>query len=327
MRYKSVPALKGQKLSAIGFGTWSLGASSGWTGSSDVESVATIHKAIDCGINFFDTAPVYGFGGSETVLGGALKQHRNTIFLASKCGLVWDDNKTISNDLSSAAVIADVEASLKRLHTDRLDLLQLHWPDPKVALEETASALVKLLESGKILNVGVTNFSLADTLALNDMVPLVTCQGLYNMLERNPESYHALALDYRTEREILPLCREKGYAFFPYSPLFQGLLTGTFKMSDRFSDNDVRSANPKLKGEHLARYLKIVEELKPIAQQAGISMADLALAWLVANDAVTSIICGAQSPEQIAENAIAGDITLEPHILEAIWAVQVRYGL
>ncbi len=327
MQYKTVPALPNARISTIGFGCWSLGAQSGWTNSSDEESVATVHKAIDCGVTFFDTAPVYGFHGSETLLGRALSGRRDRIFLASKCGLLWDDNRTTRRDLSYKAVIADVEGSLSRLKTDHLDLLQLHWPDHETPLEETARALHHLLGQGKIKAVGVTNYSVADTVALARLVPVSSYQGLYNLLERNTDSYHSIPLEYAAEREIVPFCLERGMAFLPYSPLFQGLLTGRFTAECRFGSNDVRSANPKLAGDGYKRYVTAVEGLKPIAAAAGISMTHMSLAWLCQNPAVTSVLCGAHRPDQIADNAAAADVVLSDKTLSDIKEVLERNGL
>ena len=319
MQYKTVPAMPDIRFSAIGFGCWSLGGGSGWRESSDSDSIATIHRAIECGITFFDTAPVYGFGGSETLLGRALRGgRREKITLASKCGLLWDDSKTIYRDLSAKAVRADIENSLRRLQTDHLDLLQLHWPDHAVPLEETAGVLQDFLRAGKVRYLGVTNFSIADTERLAEMLPVSSYQGLYNALERNPTGYHAETLEYRTEMEILPFCRKKGFAFFPYSPLFQGLLTDGFAYTGGFAPGDVRVHNPKLNGANLARHLKARERLKAIAVDAGLSLTHLSLAWLTNNPAVTSVICGAQLPDQIADNAAAGDIVLSEAVRKAM---------
>ncbi|MDR3497162.1 MAG: aldo/keto reductase [Ancalomicrobiaceae bacterium] len=321
MRYKSFAAMPHTRLSVIGFGCWALGEKSGWRDSDDAESIATVHKALECGVTFFDTAPVYGFNGSETLLGKALKGHRDSVTLASKCGMLWDENRTIRRDLSYAAVRGDVEGSLRRLQTDHLDLLQLHWPDHAVPLEETARALHELLAEGKIRAVGVSNFSLADSRAMQRLVPLSTYQGLYNLLERNPESYHNIELEYRTEREILPYCLETGMAFLPYSPLFQGILTGRFTAHSTFGADDVRSANPNLAGTAFARYMAVCEQLKPIAVEAGISMTHMALAWLCQQPAVGPVICGAHRPDQIADNAAAADVLLSAETLTKIQEV------
>lgn len=327
MKYKSVPAMPGVSVSAIGFGCWSLGGGSGWQDSSDTESIATIHKALDCGITFFDTAPVYGFGGSEELLGKALRGHRDGVFLASKCGLLWDDKRLIYRSLSASDVLADVDASLKRLRVDHLDLLQLHWPDHATPLEETADALQKLLASGRTRYVGVSNFSLADTQKLAAMVPVASFQGLYNLCERNAEFYHKLALEYRTEQEILPYCVKNGLAFIPYSPLFQGVLTGTLTAETRFAADDVRSENSKLNGPLFARYIAAAEELKTIAHQAGLTLVELALGWLCARPSVASVVCGAQHPGQIVANAAAGDVEISDDLSNTIDRVLLAHGL
>ena len=241
MQYKTVPAMPDIRFSAIGFGCWSLGGGSGWRDFSDAELIATIYKAIECGITFFDTAPVYGFGTSETLLGKALRGRRDSITLASKCGLLWDENKTDARCLTPRAMRNDFENSLRRLQTDDLDLLQLHWPDHNVPLEDIATVLEEFLRFGKVRYLGVTNFSVADTERLATMVPLSSYQGLFNVLERNPTGYHKETLEYRSEEEILPLCAKRGLAFFPYSPLFQGLLTDNFPVTDGFAPGDVRS--------------------------------------------------------------------------------------
>jgi aryl-alcohol dehydrogenase-like predicted oxidoreductase len=327
MKYKTVPAMPSVNFSTIGFGCWALGKGSGWRDSSNRRSIAAVHKALDCGVTFFDTAPIYGFGVSESLLGVALKGRRNEITLASKCGLVWDESKAVRRDLSYSAVRADVEASLRRLQSDHLDVLQLHWPDHATSLEETARALQELIKEGKIKAVGVSNFSLSDTRALAALIPLGSYQGLYNMLERNPDRYHDIPLEYRAEEEILPYCLEKGMAFLPYSPLFQGLLTGSFKADSQFGKDDIRSANPKLSGPAYATYFATCEELKKVATEAGISMTHLALAWLWRNLAVTSILCGVQRPEQIADNAKAADVVLTDDVLNNIEQILRNHNL
>ncbi|MDR3497158.1 MAG: aldo/keto reductase [Ancalomicrobiaceae bacterium] len=327
MKYNTVAAMPDIRFSAIGFGCWSLGSGSGWLDSSDDESTATIHRALECGIRFFDTAPVYGFGGSERVLGKALRGRRDDIVLASKCGLLWGDDKVIRRCLAAESIRAEVDASLRRLQVDHLDLLQLHWPDHDTPLEETARALLDVLAAGKARYVGVTNFSLSDAERLAAMVPIASFQGLYNLLERNPQGYHAERLEYRTERDILPYCLNKGIAFIPYSPLFQGLLAGELSADNRFGADDVRSNNPKLNGSAFARYFGVTEALKSIAAREGLSLVELALGWLCSNPAVTTVICGAQHPRQIAANAAAGDIVLPAKLLEEIDALLARHGL
>lgn len=321
MKYIAVPELAGHRMSRIGLGCWSLGGGSGWSGSSDQESLAVVGEAIDLGITVLDTAPIYGFGLSETILGKALKARRNEVFLASKCGLVWDEGRNVRRDLSAKSVRSEVDASLVRLNTDRIDLLQLHWPDHDTPLEETATALAELLASGKVGHVGVSNFSLADTRALGAMVPVASYQGLYNLLERNAGGYHDLALEYRTQAEILPHCRASGLAFLAYSPLCQGLLAGALGQATPFGPEDVRNSNPGLAGATLRGRLDAVAELAALSDDLGITIAQLALAWLCAEPGVTSALCGAQRPDQIRENARAADVVLPEEVLRRIETV------
>lgn len=327
MKYNGVSAMGGKSVSAIGFGCWSLGGGSGWLGSSNSASTATVHRALDVGVTFFDTAPVYGFGESERILGEALRGRRDEVTLASKCGLVWDDTRTIRRDLSAAAIARDVDTSLARLGVDHLDLLQLHWPDHNTPLEETAHALEKLVQAGKARHVGVANFSLADTRSLSMMIPLASYQGLYNLLERNPGHYHGIPLEYQSEREIMPYCAQAGIAFVPYSPLFQGLLAGEFGSEARFGEGDVRAKNPKLQGVTFTRYAAAVEALKVVATEADLSLGSLALGWLCGKEQVTTVICGAQYPEQIAANAAAADVNISPDHRQRIDEILTRHGI
>ena len=305
MIYKTVEAMPGLQFSAIGMGTWAAGGADVWNHSNDQDNIDTIRRAIDLGITYFDTAPVYGLGHSETILGKAIQGQRDKLIIGSKCGLVWNEEKQVRNDLTAKSLGIEVEQSLQRLGTDYIDLYQLHWPDPNTPLEETAKGLQALLDSGKIRYIGLSNYSTKDALALQKMVPIASFQGLYNMLERNAESYHSIGLSYQVEKEIFPLCDQHGWAFFPYSPLFQGLLTGTFKAEGNFDKNDVRSCNPKLNGEAFVGYYQKACELKKIADSLGCSLAQLALAWLIGRKQVTSVISGALNITEIESNAAA----------------------
>ncbi|TVR33648.1 MAG: aldo/keto reductase [Spirochaetaceae bacterium] len=306
MRTKNVRAIS-ESLSVIGLGCWAIGGSLVWADSDDARSAATIRRAIELGVNLFDVAPVYGFGHAESVLGTVLRDtgQRKNVLVATKCGLVWDDTQRITRDLTPSSIAREIDASLQRLRTDYVDIYQLHWPDPNVPLQETLSELQRLQQAGKIRYIGLTNYSRPQALEALEMAPVASCQGLYNMLERNPESYHSIPLEYRTQDEILPLCEQHGLAFFPYSPLFQGLLTGAFTRRTTFEPGDVRSQNPKLNGEQFQRRVAAADELKQLATECGHPLSHLALAWLVGNDAVTSVICGAQTVDHIEQNAAA----------------------
>ena len=301
MIYKKVSKIK-EEISAIGIGCWNMGGD--WDSSEEKKSIGIIHAAIDMGINFFDVAPVYGWGVSETILGKALKEgnRRDRVLIASKGGLLWDDSHRTANNLSKASLLKEIDASLKRLQTDHIDIYQMHWPDPNTPLEETAEALNIIRQSGKIRYVGLSNFSQKDVETMMTMVGVECQQSLYNMLERNTDSYHGIALDYRTEDEVLPFVREHGQAFLPYSPLFQGLLAGKFLNGIDFSSRDIRNENPKLVGEQFQVYLDIARKLKAFADELGQPMNELALNWLRQKEEVTSIIGGASSIEQLEKN-------------------------
>ncbi|GAA0182282.1 aldo/keto reductase AkrN [Clostridium sediminicola] len=318
MKFKKVKQIK-EELSVLGLGCWGFSGGDVWDGTNDENSIKAIHAAVDAGINFYDVAPIYGFGHAEEVLGKALSNgKREKVIVASKCGLIWDKNRNVKNNLTKNSILKEIDDSLKRLNTDYLDLYQLHWPDPNTSIEETIEAIEFLKKSGKIRYFGVTNFSLKSVSKIMEMTSVDSQQGLYNMMERNPSSYHTIPLDYRTEDEVLPFCEKNGQAYLPYSPLFQGLLTGTFKLENNFSQSDVRSSNPKLNGEDYIIYYKGVEKLKEIAKEIGKPLNEIAINWLEKNPAVTSIIAGAQKAEHIIKNLKALQWELTDENLKAI---------
>lgn len=302
MEFKKVAKMK-ESFSQIGLGCWGFAGEKVWDGSNDTVSIDIIHTAIDQGINFFDVAPIYGQGHAEKVVGRALRGgKREKILLATKCGLVWDQKGTVTNNLSKVSIMKEIDASLKRLQTDYIDIYQLHWPNLNTPIEETIEAIEVLKKNGKIRYFGVTNFPLAEVKKIVQMIDIDSQQSLYNMMERNTTHYHEITLGYETEKEIIPFCHEHGQAFFPYSPLFQGLLTGTFKDQGNFSKDDVRSANPKLNGEQYKIYYKGVQELQLIADKIGKPLNEIAFNWLRQKQEVTSIISGALTREQLLKN-------------------------
>ncbi len=315
MIYRKVGRIK-EEISLMGLGCWNFGGN--WDNTSDENSVNIVHKAIDLGVNFFDVAPIYGNGVSETVLGKAIKGKRDKVLIASKAGLIWDENGAVTNNLSKKSMLKEIDDSLMRLGVDYIDLYQMHWPDPATSLEETADALNEIKKSGKIRYIGLTNFSANDIKKLMTLTEIDSQQGLYNMLERNPKTYHAITLDYRTESEIFPIVRENGQAFFPYSPFFQGLLTGEFQNGAKFSKDDVRSENPKLCPPLLDTYLKPARELYALATENGLKMMDLTMNWLKAQPEITSIICGVMNPEQMEENVKSMDFAVSEEIMAKV---------
>ncbi|WP_281699326.1 aldo/keto reductase [Cetobacterium somerae] len=317
MIYKQFKALNNQKLSSVGFGCWAIGGT--WNNTEDQKSIETIKKAVELGINFFDVAPIYGMGHSEKILGEALKDYdRSSLFIATKCGLIWDENKVVTKSISRESLYKELNASLERLQTSYIDLYQIHWPFEGMELEEGMATLMEMKEKGLIRYIGLSNFSLKDTKKCMELAEISTLQGLYNMLEPNSEIYHHKQLEYRTANELLPLCKEEGMAFLPYSPLMQGLLTGEFKLENNFDSSDDRSKNPKLNGERFLNYFNCVEELKEIAQEIGKPLSQVAINWLIAQKEVGPVICGAQTPQQIEENVRSTTWELEEKTIKKI---------
>lgn len=317
MVYKKVKRIA-EEISAIGIGCWNMGGD--WDSSEENTSIRMIHAAVDRGINFFDVAPVYGWGVSETILGKALKEDglRNKVLIASKGGLLWNEKHQTQNNLSRDSLLKEIDDTLARLQTDHVDIYQMHWPDPNEPLEETAEALNIMKKAGKIRYVGLSNFSQADVEQMMEYISVDCQQGLYNMLERNPGSYHGIPLEYRTEKEVFPNVRKYGQAFLPYSPLFQGLLAGRFLDGLTISERDIRNENPKLTGEAFKVYQDGARKLKAYADEIGRPMNEMALNWLRQKEEITSIIGGASSVEQLEKNlrCISWDLTGEE--LEAI---------
>ncbi|MDO5408083.1 MAG: aldo/keto reductase [Eubacteriales bacterium] len=301
MIYKKVGKIS-EEISAVGIGCWNFGGD--WDATDDNKSERIIRAAIDLGINFFDVAPVYGWGHSETVLGKALKENglRNKVLIASKGGLLWNEKHETTNNLSKKSLLEEIDATLTRLQTDHVDIYQMHWPDPAVPLEETAEALEIMKKAGKIRYVGLSNFAQADVEKMMTYTDVHCQQSLYNMLERNTDSYHNIPLDYKTEKEVLPNVKKYGQAFLPYSPLFQGLLAGKFHSGANFSKDDIRNANPKLVGPAFKTYFDGAEQIKKIAEEYGKPMNEVALNWLRQKEEVTSIIGGASTVEQLEQN-------------------------
>ncbi|MFD2670910.1 aldo/keto reductase [Marinicrinis sediminis] len=329
MKMKKVRAMD-LNISAVGLGCWAFSGENQWDDYDDSMSIQTIHQALDLGINFFDVAPVYGLGHAEKVLGQALKErnvNRADVIIASKVGLVWDAENRVTNNLTKESIMKEIDDSLERLQTDYIDLYQIHWPDPNTPIQETMLALNEVQKSGKIKYIGVSNFSLALTKEAMQYAEVASFQGLYNMIERNPSEYHTIPLGYRAADEILPLCEKEGMAFLPYSPLFQGLLTGSFTRTNNFSDQDVRANNPKLSGDRFDAYYELVEELKAFSDEIGKPLNQVAMNWLIQQDAVTSVICGAQTPEQMVSNAKAVEWALTAEQMNQLNAMVEKSGL
>lgn len=277
------------KVTPVGLGTWAIGGWM-WGGTDEAQSIDTIHRAIDKGIGLIDTAPVYGFGRSEEIVGKALANGgRDKVALATKVALNWnDDQNKVWRDATAKRIERELEDSLRRLQTDRIDIYQVHWPDPKTPMEETARALENLYQAGKIRAVGVSNFTPLQMDEFQKTVPLHSLQPPYNLFERD------------IEQEILPYCRENGIATITYGGLCRGLLTGRMREDTQFTGDDLRKKDPKFQGERYRQYLKAVAELDAFAQDRyQKNVLALALRWLVDQPGVTTALWGARRPEQL----------------------------
>ncbi len=323
MQYKKVPRIE-EKISAIGVGCWNFGGD--WDTSNDENAMKIVHAAIDRGINLFDVAPVYGWHHAEYVLGKALKGGlREKVVIASKCGLVWNDKHETHNDLSRANILSEIDGSLSRLQTDYIDIYQLHWPDPKTPIEETAQVLAEIKKAGKIRHVGLSNFSQKDVETFMTMIDIDEQQGLYNMFERNTSSYHGIPLAYKTEKEMLPNVHRLGQAFLPYSPLMQGLLAGKFQNGINFSARDIRSENPKFGAGRFEVYYEGYKRVQKIADEMEKPIAQVALNWLRQNEDVTSIINGVSSIEQLDKNVAAAEWDIPDEYMAKINAATAEF--
>jgi aryl-alcohol dehydrogenase-like predicted oxidoreductase len=292
----------------IALGTWQLGGE--WGSFDEDEGIAAIRHARELGVNLFDTAHGYGFGASERVLGKALRDdldnRREEVVVATKGGLRMTDDGLV-RDSSPDGLRKGVERSLDALGVDYVDILQVHWPDPKVDFAETAGALQSLVEGGKIRHVGVSNFDAAQMSQFARARPVETLQPPYDLFRREIEA------------EILPYCHEHDIAVLAYGPLAHGLLTGTMDENTTFAPDDWRSGAPFFKGDAFRRNIEVVRELKWFASdELGVSVSRLAIAWTLANPDVDVAIVGARSPRHIEDSIAAAELTMSEADLEQI---------
>ena len=303
----------------IGLGTWALGGGDwkfGWGPQDEKDSVQSVVTAIESGINWIDTAAVYGGGVSETMVGRALKEigAANRPYVATKRGRVMRDGSTIDKVLKRDSVIAECEASLKRLDIDCIDLYQLHWPEPDEDIEEGWSALVTLKEQGKVREIGVSNHNVAQLKRLQAIHPVASLQPPYSLIV--PE----------VEKEILPYCGQQDIGVICYSPMYKGLLTGKFttERAAALSDSDHRSRDPHFQPPNIEAHLGLVECLAPLAKKHGRTLAELAIAWVLHRPEMTAAIVGARRPDQIAQTVSAADWKLSDEDITTI--EQLRAG-
>ena len=275
------------RVSPVAIGTWAIGGWM-WGGTEEAESVATIRAALDHGINVIDTAPVYGFGRSEEIVGKAIAEGRlrDRVVIATKVGLEWKDGNVFRN-AGRGRIVREVEDSLHRLRTDYIDIYQVHWPDPLVPIEETAAAMQMLFKQGKIRAIGVSNFSLEQMQRFRSVAPLHVLQSPYNLFERE------------IENDLLPYCRKNNIATLGYGALCRGLLSGRMRPTTTFSGDDLRRTDPKFQRPRFAQYLAAVRRLDQLAQERfGKHVIQLAVRWML-DQGITTALWGARHPSQL----------------------------
>jgi aryl-alcohol dehydrogenase-like predicted oxidoreductase len=274
------------RVSPVAIGTWAIGGWM-WGGTDEAESIATIRTAFEHGINIVDTAPVYGFGRSEEIVGKAIAESglRADVLIATKAGLQWEGGK-VSRNASRARILREVEDSLRRLRTDHIDIYQIHWPDPLTAIEETADVMHMLFTQGKIRAIGVSNFSVGQMERFRRVAPLHVLQPPYNLFERGIET------------DLLPYCRENKIAMLGYGALCRGLLSGRMRADTVFDGDDLRRTDPKFIEPRFTQYLAAVGKLDRLAQRFGKRVIHLAVRWML-DQGITTALWGARHPDQL----------------------------
>src|SRR5258708_24282445 len=292
-------------ITPIGVGAWAIGGGGwefGWGPQQDSDSLAAIHEALDRGINWIDTAAVYGLGHSEKIVGRALKAHTKRPFVFTKCSMVWNEHGEIGHSLKAASIRREVEDSLKRLDIDVIDLYQIHWPDPDAEIEEGWTEMARLQNEGKVRYIGVSNFSVSQMKRAQKIAPITSLQPAYSMVTC------------AVETEILPFAAQHNLGVIVYSPMSAGLLTGamTLERVANFGAEDWRRNLPNFQEPQLSRNLKLVERLRNIGNRHGRTPGEVAIAWTLNNPAVTGAIVGFRSAKQVAGIVGAAEFRLLP---------------
>ena len=297
----------GPEVSAIGLGC--MGMSAFYGGSDEVQSIAVIHRALDLGVTLFDTAEMYGPHINELLVGKALRDRRDQAFIATKFGIGRAQDGSITTDGSPANVRRAIEGSLQRLGVDHVDLYYLHRVDPDTPIEETVGAMARLVEEGKIRFLGLSEAAPATLRKAHATHPITALQTEYSLWSREPED------------ELIALCRELGIGFVPYSPLGRGFLSGDIRSVDDLAPDDFRRSNPRFMGENFQKNLDLVEAVKAIAADKGVTAAQLALAWVLTQGDEFVPIPGTRRIRTLEDNVAAADLTLTTDDLARIEAV------
>ncbi len=305
------------RITPVGLGTWAIGGGGwefGWGAQDDEESIATIHRALDMGINWIDTAAVYGLGRSEEVVGRALAGLRERPYIFTKCSMIWDEQRQVGHSLTKASVKREAEASLRRLQVETIDLYQIHWPNPDAQIEEGWAAMAELQREGKVRAIGVSNFSVAQMRRVMPIAPITSLQPPYSLLDRSIED------------EILPFCATNQIGVIAYSPMASGLLTGKMTRARvaALPQDDWRRGAEWFSEPHLSRNLYLVETLRDIGARHGRTAGEVAIAWTLRRPEVTGAIVGARQPEQLDGVIGAGAFRLSADEIEEIERAQAK---
>jgi len=314
MQYRPLGA-SGIQASVVALGTWAIGGWM-WGGTDERKAIEAVKAAVDSEVNFIDTAPAYGLGLSEELVGRAIEGRRDKVVLATKCSLVWHTDKgkyhfeqhgkKVHLYAGPDSIRYEVEQSLRRLRTDYIDLYQTHWQDSTTPIEDTMAALLDLKDKGKIRAIGASNANLSQIKRYCKVGPLDCDQEKFSMIDRY------------IEKANLPFCRENNIAVLAYSPLAMGLLTGKIGPDREFQGDDLRKTRPQFSIENRRRIAAMLDKFKPVCEEHGITLAQLAIAWTITQPGVTHALCGGRNAEQATENARAGDVVLSEEDLGII---------
>lgn len=300
------------QITRLGFGAWAVGGAweFGWSAQDDNASIAAIHRALELGSNWIDTAAIYGLGHSEEVVGRALASWSGKRpYIFTKCGMIWDDKGEVGYSTRAASIRREVEASLRRLKIDVIDLYQIHWPaDDLAETEEGWAEMARLQQEGKVRWIGASNFSVEELKRAQSIAPVTSLQPPYSLIKRGVES------------EILPFCQEQNIGTIVYSPMGSGLLTGAFSQErvDQLPADDWRRKSPEFKEPRLSQNLALAERLKAVGAKYGRSAGEVAIAWTLSHPAVTGAIVGARNAQQVDGTFRAAEVILSPDDLAAI---------
>ncbi len=310
----------GIRSTVIAFGAWAIGGWM-WGGADEKDAEKAIHKSLDLGITTFDTAAVYGFGKSESLLGKALKGQRDRVRIFTKYGLRWDTKKgkyyfptkdhegkpiALHKYAAKDSVIRECEDSLSRLKTDYIDLYQIHWPDPTTPIHETMEAVGHLIRQGKVRAAGVSNYSLEEMKEAGETLTIHSNQVPYSMLRRD------------IEKDLVPYCMENNKSILAYSPMQRGFLTGKFRPGHEFNEGDSRASTLYAKEENLKKINRFLEEIRPLANDHEATLPQLVIRWTMQRPGITVVLAGARNPRQVSENAGAAKFVLSDDEMQMI---------